>query len=500
MRLGRLLRDVNVLDFRGDGEVEIRGLAYDSRGVKPGYLFVALRGHSLDGHRFIEEALDKGAVALVVESKEVGDSIDSRVAVALVRDSREALSELAVSFYRRPFDGINMIGITGTNGKTTTSYLLEAILMAAGAMPGVIGTINYHFPGHIFEAKVTTPESLDLMANLRKIADAGCTDVVMEVSSHALAQGRTRACPFQVAVFTNISRDHLDYHQSMDEYFEAKSRLFRGLRQRGEGESPWAVINWDDPKGRVLAKLTDAKVLTYGMKGGCDVRAECVEMTSSGLTARLLTPAGETDVRSPLIGGFNIYNILAASAAAVAMDIAPDIVSAGIADLKGVPGRLELVENRRSLTIVVDYAHTPDALLKALEALRPIVDERLIIVFGCGGDRDRGKRREMGRVAGAQSDLVIITSDNPRSEDPAAIISQIEKGVLESGMKRLEGPAKGGGYLLEMDRRRAIKMAVDMAGAKDLVLIAGKGHEDYQIIGDRKRHFDDREQAAQAAS
>jgi len=502
MLLKRLLRDLSVHAFHGDDELQIKGLAYDSRAVKPGFLFVALNGHILDGHAFIEDAVARGAVAVVVESEEAGKNIEAKIPVVYVPNSREALAGLAVSFYHRPFDGLNLIAITGTNGKTTTSYLLESILLASGARPGVIGTINYRFPGHACPASVTTPESLDLMANLSKIKEAGCTDVIIEVSSHALDQGRTRICPFRVGIFTNISRDHLDYHGSMEEYFEAKSRLFRGLKQRGVGDLTRAVLNYDDPKGRVMSKLTDAEVVTYGLDESCEVRVDQIRMNRTGLCARLFTPIGEADIRSSLIGGFNIYNILAASAAALAIGIDLDIIAKGIADLRGVPGRLEMVENRRSLNIVVDYAHTPDALQKALEAVRPIVKGRLITVFGCGGDRDRGKRKEMGIVAGTYSDLVIITSDNPRSEDPYMIISQIEKGVIESGMKKVELPLtiEEKGFLIEPDRGRAIQKAVEMSDIKDLILIAGKGHEDYQIIGDHKRHFDDREKASEAAS
>ncbi|MDY6972916.1 MAG: UDP-N-acetylmuramoyl-L-alanyl-D-glutamate--2,6-diaminopimelate ligase, partial [Thermodesulfobacteriota bacterium] len=343
---------------------------------------------------------------------------------------------------------------------------------------------------------------LDLMRTLREMADAGVTDVVMEVSSHALDQGRARDCPFKIVVFTNISRDHLDYHQSMDKYFEAKSRLFRGLGESGELTN--AVINADDPKGKDLAELTHVPVMTYGLKRDCKVRADRLQVRQDGLRARLITPVGEVDIQSPLLGNFNIYNILAASTVALCMDIDLKAISEGIRRLKRVPGRLELVENRRSLAVVVDYAHTPDALLNALGAVRPLTKGRLITVFGCGGDRDRGKRREMGRIAGEHSDLVFITSDNPRSEDPAAIASEIDKGVCESGLERLVESSDdltiGPGYILELDRGNAIKRAVEMADKGDLILIAGKGHEDYQIIGKSKRHFDDREVAAEAAS
>ena len=501
MRLKKLLNEIAVQGFQGDADIEIAGLAYDSRAVKPGYLFVALRGHTDDGHDFIEDAVQNGAVVVIAEAGTGEKRIDSRAARVWVSDSREALSKLSVRFYNRPFKDMNLVGITGTNGKTTTSYLLESILLAAGARPGVIGTINYRFPGNICKGTTTTPESLDLMQTLRKMADANVSDVVLEVSSHALDQGRTKDCPFRVAIFTNISRDHLDYHSSMDAYFEAKSRLFLGLKQRGAGDLTRAAINMDDRKGEDLAGLTDVPVVTYGLTKDCDVKANQVRMTGTGLTAKLITPAGEMDVRSPLIGEFNIYNILAATAGALCLDIDMGAVALGIERLSGVPGRLERVENSRSLKVVVDYAHTPDALVKVIRAVKPIVEGRLITVFGCGGDRDKGKRKEMGHVAGEHSDIVFITSDNPRTEDPEAIASQIEEGVRESGMEKLVCTYEDGlgpGYILDIDRGSAIRRAIRMAHKTDLVLIAGKGHEDYQIIGKHKRHFDDREVAAAA--
>jgi UDP-N-acetylmuramoyl-L-alanyl-D-glutamate--2,6-diaminopimelate ligase len=505
MQLRQLLKSIITDDPESIPDLWIEGLAYDSRKVKPGFLFIAVRGHLQDGHKFINAAIANGAVAVVGESlKDVGPVRNQAVFIE-VPDSRAALSALSVNYFVIPFSGINLIGITGTNGKTTTSYLLESILFEAGANPGVIGTINYRSLKQTWQAPVTTPESLELMETLRKMADAGVTDVVMEVSSHALDQGRVKDCPFSVAVFTNISRDHLDYHHSMEEYFETKSSLFRGLNDKGAGEKTRAVINVDDPRGKDLIKLTKVPVITYGLGRDCDVRAESVRSTRTGLTAKLSTPVGEMDIRSALIGDYNIYNIMAAAAAALCMETAPDAIISGIARLKGVPGRLEPVKNSRLLTIVVDYSHTPDALIKALTALRPLVEGgRLITVFGCGGDRDQGKRSLMGHAACERSDVVFITSDNPRTEEPMAIISQIEEGARQSGVNRYDGLSDyrpwQAGYFVDPDRASAIKRAVQMADKKDLILIAGKGHEDYQIIGKEKRHFDDREVAAEAAS
>lgn len=501
MKLIYLLDGLKAYDLTGNPEQEIEGLSYDSRQIKPGDLFVALKGHALNGHHYLEDAVQNGAAALVGE-----EFTDLRENLTRVRvpNSREALSKLAARFYDYPFRGMNLIGITGTNGKTTTSYLLDSILTSAGKKPGVIGTINYRYLGKTRSAPVTTPESLDLMHFLREMADAGVTDVILEVSSHALDQKRTGECPFKVAVFTNFSRDHLDYHNTMEAYFRAKSLLFQGLKKRNPNDGSTAIINMDDPKGEQLATLTDAPVVTYGLHKRWDVSGEHLSADRSGLKARLLTPVGAVDIRSSLIGEINIYNILAASAAALSLHVNLDAIAEGIARLKRVPGRLELVKNQRGLNLVVDYAHTPDALLKTLTTLRPMVDGRLITVFGCGGDRDKGKRSEMGLVAGENSDLVFITSDNPRSEDPLSIIAQIEKGTQATGLIRLnnssQSPSTGSGYFVEADRRQAIRKAVAMADERDLVLIAGKGHEDYQIVGGQRKRFDDRKEAALAAS
>ena len=492
MRIKDLIEGMTIRDFQGDPDTEISDIAYDSRLVKPGGLFVAIRGSRQNGHAYVGDAVSRGAVAVVGEHPVSGVPAgrSDRLAVIRVPDARRALSRLAARFFDRPFKNLRMIGITGTNGKTTSAYLLESILTAAGRRPGVIGTINYRFAGQILEAPVTTPESLDLMRILRRMADRGTTDVIMEVSSHSLDQGRVRDCPFEAAVFTNLSRDHLDYHQTMEAYFEAKARLFSPLPEERTAGPEKAVINRDDPMGQELIRRARGKVVTYGMSQGGDIRAEEVHVSLSGIRARLITPAGDRDIRSSLIGAHDIYNMMAAAGAAWALHIDLDAIKSGIGRLKGVPGRLEMVKNRRGLAVVVDYAHTPDALLKALKAVRLLTRGRVITVFGCGGDRDRGKRREMGCIAGMWSDRVLITSDNPRTEDPAAIASEIEAGVLESGIAHC---------VLDLDRKSAIRQAIAMAQKGDLVLIAGKGHETYQIIGSEKRPFDDRVVAAKAA-
>jgi UDP-N-acetylmuramoyl-L-alanyl-D-glutamate--2,6-diaminopimelate ligase len=500
MKLGRILQGWGHDELLGNPEDEIRGVAYDSRLAGPGHLFVALRGHREDGHRFIQNAIERGASAVVAEEIE---GIPGGVARVRVPDSRRALSKIALQFYANPFKGLSVIGVTGTNGKTTTTYLLESMLKAAGASPGVLGTINYRFAGKRLPAPVTTPESLDIMRLVREMADEGVTHVIMEVSSHALDQGRTRDCPFKVAVFTNLSRDHLDYHKTMEEYFKAKSRLFSNLSEESSSEGATAVINLDDPRGEDLLSMTRARVLTYGTKKKCQVRANSLHTDRTGLTFRLSTPAGEREIHSALLGDFNVYNIMAASAAATALGLSLGAVVEGVEALRTIPGRLEPVPNSSGLMIVVDYAHTPDALLKSLQALRPHVRGRIITVFGCGGDRDKGKRFDMGLVAGKGSDVVFITSDNPRSEDPLSIVEAAERGVVESGLEKKERPCHDlsvrGAYFTEVDRRQAIGKAIRLARGEDLVFIAGKGHEDYQIIGNERRHFSDQEEAALAA-
>jgi UDP-N-acetylmuramoyl-L-alanyl-D-glutamate--2,6-diaminopimelate ligase len=500
MKLGQLLEGIAIYDLEGDMEQEIKGLNYDSRKIQEGDLFVAIKGHALDGHDYIDDAVRNGAVALVAEEFKDHYGGLSKVRVP---NSREALSKLAARFYDNPWEGMSIIGITGTNGKTTTAYILESILSNAGAVPGVIGTINSRFKGKIFPSPVTTPESLDLMRIMREMADGGVTHVVMEVSSHALDQNRTGDCPFRTALFTNFSRDHLDYHNSMEEYFKAKSLLFRSLDQGGGDRETSAVINMDDPRGKELASISNATLLTYGLGREWDVRADNISADKNGLRAMLITPDGEAEIRSSLIGVVNIYNILAATAASLFLGIDLSAIAGGIGKLKKVPGRLELVENPKGLTVVVDYAHTPDALLKAMGTVRPITKGRLFTLFGCGGDRDKGKRYEMGLAAGKNSDIVVITSDNPRTEGPEAIVRQIEEGVKESGLtkskfsssKSIEAPA----YFVEVDRHKAIEKTVLMANEDDLILIAGKGHEDYQIVGTKKVFFDDRYEVARAA-
>jgi UDP-N-acetylmuramoyl-L-alanyl-D-glutamate--2,6-diaminopimelate ligase len=498
MQLKELIEDIDIKTVKGGTDLEIGDMHYDSRRIKAGDLFVAIKGHQLDGHDYISDAVQKGAAGVLSElpatavAEMLHDQKEHNPVFIQVENSRRALSRLAVKFYGYPFRKMSLIGITGTNGKTTTSYLLESILMAAGRKPGVIGTINRRFAGLQFRSSVTTPESLDLMKILRKMADRAATDVIMEVSSHALDQGRVIDCPFRLALFTNISRDHLDYHKSLDDYFKAKSHLFTNPQNNHTTQPFCAVINADDPWGRRLLEISRPHVLTYGLQNVQDVTARDVAISQEGLRATLVFKTGvKANIQSRLIGNFDIYNIMAAAAAAIAMGLSVQDIKSGIERMEGVPGRMELIKNNRSLAIVVDYAHTPDALLKAILAAKEIVHGRIFTVFGCGGDRDRGKRVEMGQIAGENSDRVFITSDNPRSEEPAAIAGEIEKGVVAAGNQN---------YQIELNRKKAIQMAIETASPGDLVLIAGKGHEDYQIVGSKKRDFDDRLVAAQAAA
>jgi UDP-N-acetylmuramoyl-L-alanyl-D-glutamate--2,6-diaminopimelate ligase len=499
MKLDFLVNGLSVLEHRGRKDIEVKGLANDSRAVQEGYLFVAVKGHNQDGHRYLAHAVDKGAHALIVEQA-VEEFKD--VTVIRIRDTRVALPGLAATFYGYPANGARLIGITGTNGKTTTSYLLESIWREAGIRVGLIGTINYRYNGNSFEAPLTTPDSPELMRIIREMRDAGITDIILEVSSHSLDQERTVGLHWSRALFTNFSRDHLDYHTTMDEYFLAKSRLFTSLGgSQGEDQAK-AVINVDDPKGRALERMTAVPVVSYGLGVDCVVRAVDIDCALDGVRFTMVTPLGSVPISSCLLGRINVYNILGAAATAYSLDLELAAVARGIEALTYVPGRLQPVKNSRGLSVFVDYAHSPDALDKALQTLKPFALGRLITVFGCGGDRDRGKRPEMGKVAGGLSDLVVLTSDNPRREDPAQIAREIEAGVREAGLRNLESypPRNARGYRIVLDRRKAIRDAINMATDKDIILIAGKGHEEYQIIGSRKISFDDVEEVERAAS
>lgn len=482
----------------GDVDVPVTGLAYHSREVTPGGLFVALKGARTDGHLYLAASLDAGARVVVTEQELVPPP---GVTVVRVPQARLALAHISAAFYGHPSRELTLVGITGTNGKTSTTYILESILNAAGARVGVVGTVNYRVGESTWPAPVTTPESLDLQRLLREMRTRGVTHVFLEVSSHALDLRRVDGALFAAAVFTNLSQDHLDYHRDLDDYFAAKSRLFMEILANGRPSRGLAVLNLDDPRGRELKDAVGAPALTYGLHPDSQVRPLSYRYRQDGLSARLTTPAGEVEITSRLVGPFNLANILAAAATALGLGIDPDTVARGIAALPGVPGRLERFGPPQGPGVFVDYAHTPAAVTQALEALHTLNFSRLITVFGCGGDRDRGKRPLMGAAAAAGSQLVIVTSDNPRTEDPLAIIREIEAGLSIRGLPRLNAAAaqRGeAGYLVIPDRREAIRLAVSLARPGEAVLVAGKGHENYQIWGAERRHFDDREEVAQA--
>jgi UDP-N-acetylmuramoyl-L-alanyl-D-glutamate--2,6-diaminopimelate ligase len=481
VELGRLIRSLDAIEARGAMDLDIMDISYHSRRVEEGSLFVAIPGTKQDGHHFIEEVIARGARAVIVEQM---PSRPPDIPLVVVKDARKALAQVSAEFFSHPSRELRLVGITGTNGKTTTSYLIESIIKAAGNEVGVIGTINYRMKGKEQPAPTTTPQSYDLQQLLREMVTAGVGYVVMEVSSHALDQDRVRACHFDVGIFTNISPEHLDYHEDMERYFAAKKRLFHEFLPESE-KDPWAILNLDDPLLRDLEKeLAPGRQMTYGLDQGA-VTAPKREISLQGIQATLATPAGFMEIETALIGEYNLYNIMAAAAVGIALGIPPEAITRGIKDLAQVPGRMERVNAGRPW-VLVDYAHKPEALEKSIREVKRLATGRVIVVFGCGGDRDRSKRAPMGRIATAGSDLAIITSDNPRTEEPLKIIEEIEQGAREVSPDR---------YLVIPDRREAIKQAIVLAGEEDCVLITGKGHEQYQIIGEERRPFDDREEA-----
>ena len=457
----------------------VSAIAYDSRRVTAGAVFVALKGLKADGVAFAEQAIARGAQAVVSESPRPAGV---QVPWIVVRDARLALARLADRFFDHPSGRMPVIGVTGTNGKTTTAYLLAAILDAAGLKAGMLGTVAYRIGGEDREASRTTPEAPDVQRLLSDMLQQGCRSAVMEVSSHALSLKRVDGMRFAAAVFSNLTRDHLDFHEDMEAYFAAKRRLFEML----PADAP-AVINMDDPRGAELIAISRRPV-TYAITAAADVRPGPIDITLGGLRFAIATPRGAVQVRSKLVGKPNVYNILAAAATAMSLDVPLDAIARGIEDLAGVPGRFEVVSTADDeVTVVVDYAHTDDALRNLLETARPLAARRLVTVFGCGGDRDRTKRPLMGMVAARLSDIVVITSDNPRTEDPARIIEEIERGIPAGSQSANRTPS----VVSVADRAEAIGKAVAMAAAGDVVLIAGKGHEKYQQIGDRVLPFDD---------
>jgi len=476
MWISELLEKIPGITFDGNPQVQIRGLSYDSRQVKPGDLFVALQGAKTDGALYIREALDRGAVALAAEQPL--SPVDG-IAALRVPDARRFLADAARAIFQDPAARMQLVAITGTNGKTTTSFLVDAIFRAAGLRSCVVGTIGMRIGDRPFPSAHTTPEAGDLTAFLRQAVQDGCTHGCLEVSSHALVMKRVYGTHFAVGVFSNLTPEHLDFHQDMESYFQAKRLLFA---PEGANGIQTAVINVDDPYGQRLMSESGAHVLGYGFRPEARIRVLDSRTEMNGTHMNLAIPEGELKIDSPLVGRPNIYNIMAAAGAALSLGIDPQCIVEGIGSLHGVPGRLEPVRAGQDFSVIVDYAHTPDALEKLLETARQLTPGHVITVFGCGGDRDRKKRPLMGEIAVRLSDVVVATSDNPRSENPNLILAEIEPGLAR-------GPAS---FQLQSDRREAIRAALLLARPGDTVVIAGKGHEDTQIIGARAFAFDDR--------
>lgn len=495
MQLRNLLADAPHAELTGDPETGIRGLAYDSRRVEPGFLFAAIRGEERDGNEFIDQAVEAGAVA-ILSARPPGRAAQRGIAWIRMENERAGLAIMARNYYGRPDERMRMVGVTGTNGKSTVAILLESILREADMSPCLLGTLNYRYGREEVRAERTTPESLDLYRHLDRFATAGARTGVLEVSSHALAMHRVEGISFAAGVFTNLTQDHLDYHGTMKAYLEAKSILFRGLVPESV-----AILNADDSASEDLKAVTRARVVTFGENARSDVRLDEVRLSGEGIEATLVigpvvasggSGPASMRVRSPLLGRPNARNVATAAATALALGVPPEAVVRGIAAVSGVPGRLERVDADGPFMILVDYAHTDDALKKVVAAARDLGSGRIITVFGCGGDRDRAKRPKMGSAAASGSDVVVVTSDNPRREDPMKIIEEILPGVRRALTGDPDGRPDPARCLVEPDRREAIGRALALARAGDCVLIAGKGHENYQDLGDRTIPFDDR--------
>ena len=495
MKLMELLKNCPVKKIHGNPDIDLNGLHYDSRQVGRDDAFFALRGVVSDGHDYIGSAIANGARVVFCEEMPMHAEA---VTTVLVDNSRQAMALASSEFYGNPTHGMQTVGVTGTNGKTTITYLLEAILSEAGLNPAVIGTINYRFGSDLRQAPHTTPEALELMKQVSDFRRIGARSLVMEVSSHALDQYRVDGVHFQVGVFTNLTPEHLDYHQDMESYFASKYHLFKELLPRDKGR---AVINIDDDYGqRLAAMLPDP--LTCGRSDHSDIHPESIEISLKGIRASVATPLGTVAINSPLLGDYNMENLLCAIGAAVALELSPEVIATGLATAKGVPGRLEQVENDLGAVILVDYAHTGDALHRVIEAMQDLSPKRILTVFGCGGDRDRSKRPIMAEVAARGSDIAIATSDNPRTENPQQILDDVRVGltmVHKHEWRRQDAVTGAGrGYLVIEDRREALEFAVSLLQPGDLLLVAGKGHEDYQILASGRIHFDDREELRRA--
>lgn len=495
--LNDVVRRLHKFSVHGKAEVQLLGITHDSRKVQPGWMFVAIAGEKADGHNFTGTAVDRGASAIVAERDPRPDFPLDSVAWIRVENSRDALGYLASAIYGDPTREMSLVGITGTNGKTTLTYLLESIAKCAARKPGVVGTISYRWEGVEISAPNTTPEASDLQKMFREMHNAGVSEVFMEVSSHGLRMGRLNGCDFDIGLFTNLTQDHLDYHLDMEDYYQAKKLLFSQLLTSSEKKNRVAIINADDPYGkRLLSEISGLDVFSFGSSGDCDFHPLDVRITARGISGSIATPRGALEIESCLTGAFNLSNIMAAVAVSTSLGLTPEMIKRGIALLRIVPGRLQRVDSPTG-HIFVDYAHTPNALANVLDALRKSCSGRIITLVGCGGDRDRSKRPLMGEQAAIASDFVLITSDNPRSENPLDIIDQIEPGVKGCGLEFIEPDDEvsralpSGKYTVISDRRKAIKWVVRRLSENDTLLVAGKGHETYQEIKGIRYPFDD---------
>lgn len=490
MRLDELVAGLGGLRLERGGDTEVTGIAYYSRRVKDGDLFVAVPGFETDGHLYIKEAVERGAAGIVAAAdRQLPEGLPARTGVVRAEDTRQAMALLSDRFWRHPSGKLKLVGVTGTNGKTTTAHLVEAAAARTGLISGLIGTVVYRVAGRELPVGRTTPESADLQEILAAMVEAGCETASMEVSSHALALRRVDGCDFEVAVFTNLSQDHLDFHADLEEYYRAKEGLFIS-RAQGGLEARAAAINIDDPYGRRLLDKTAGHVLTFGASEEADLRGELLEAGLQRSRVRLTYNGLQWEAGTALTGRFNLHNILGALGACILLGLDPESSLDGILSHPGVPGRFQPVDEGQDFAVLVDYAHTPDSLHRVLEAAREISGDRVIAVFGCGGDRDRGKRPMMGEIAVQEADFAFITSDNPRSEDPLSIIADIERGA--------HAAASAAPYTVIADRREAIQAAVHEARSGDVVVIAGKGHEQGQIFSDRVVPFDDVEETKHA--
>lgn len=477
LTLHQLLSGVQYQMLQGDPAAMVTGVEYDSRRVEAGNVFVCISGFNNDGHDFASQAIANGASTLIVERNLVAPEDCN---IVLVQNTRAVLPVLAANFYGRPSEKLRVIGVTGTNGKTTTTHLIRSVLEENGYKVGLLGTLYGSFGDYVEQYANTTPESLDVERFIHRVLQGGGSHVIMEVSSHALDLGRVDEIDFDGAVFTNLTQDHLDYHKSMESYREAKLKLFAGL---SSADGHYGIINNDDSNSEFFLRTGKTKKVSYGIENDADVKAVDIQIDPRGSHLKIIYPGGEILCHTKLAGIFNVYNTLAAISAGIAEKVAPDVIIRGIEKIAGVPGRFELIDEGQNYSVIVDYAHTPDGLENILKTARQIARGRIITVFGAGGDRDRTKRPLMGRIAAEYSDFSIITSDNPRSEDPLAIIDDIMVGVKENDSAY---------YAIVPDRREAIRHSVYLANTDDMVIIAGKGHEDYQIIKGEVFPFDDR--------